>query len=237
MTTLIPFSHPGNHEDTDSYFMHCPEAAQPVITLLGNVTEREGELNSNTSTLLHYRLQCTVYNSSSRSHHTFPVTAYFKNGPRWTNFPPLTLNTAVFITGRIFGTTKENRQLAVITEDIHFLPVLAQAFPPSPSSTTGKRKRPDRWAQRATPVTPSKSARLQPDSLQSNHAESRTTSRPTQELNETTIHEYDNTSQIASPNISNETASPPLMSSPTPERRSQRKPKTSYADILAQSNA
>jgi hypothetical protein len=124
--------------------------------------------------------------------------------------------------------------LAVITEDIHFLPVLAQAFPPSPSSTTGKRKRPDRWAQRATPVTPSKSARLLTDSLQSNQTELGT-SPPPQELNETIIREYDNTSPTASPDIANETASPPLMSSPTPERRSQRKPKTSYVDILAQS--
>jgi hypothetical protein len=94
--------------------------------------------------------------------------------------------------------------LAVITEGIHFLPVLAQAFPPSPSSTTGKRKRLDRWAQRATPVTPSKSARLLTDSLQSNQTELGT-SPPPQELNETIIREYDNTSPIASPDFANET--------------------------------
>jgi hypothetical protein len=88
--------------------MHCPEAAQPIVTVLGTVLERGGQLNGG-STLLHYRLQSTVYNSSSRTHHTFPLTAYFKNGQRWANLPPLNVNTSIFLTGRIFGSTKENR--------------------------------------------------------------------------------------------------------------------------------
>ena len=58
--------------------MHCPEAAQSIVTVLGTVLERGGQLNDG-STLLHYRLQSTFYNSSSRSHHTFLLTAYFKN--------------------------------------------------------------------------------------------------------------------------------------------------------------
>ncbi|KAJ6142980.1 hypothetical protein N7471_002433, partial [Penicillium samsonianum] len=81
---------------TDSYFIHCPKAAQPIVTLLGVVLKRGGQLNY-------------VYKSSSRTYHTFPVTIYFKNGQRWANFPPLNINTHVFLTGRIFGVTKENR--------------------------------------------------------------------------------------------------------------------------------
>jgi hypothetical protein len=61
--------------------MHCPEAARPIVTVLGTVLERGGQLNDG-PTLLHYRLQSTVYNSSSRSHHTFLLTAYFKKGQR-----------------------------------------------------------------------------------------------------------------------------------------------------------
>ncbi|KAJ5644251.1 uncharacterized protein N7484_006758 [Penicillium longicatenatum] len=137
--------------------MHCPEAAQPIVTVLGTVIERGGQLNDG-PTLLHYRFQSTVYNSSSRAHHTFLLTAYFKNGQRWANFPPLSINASNFLTGRIFGVTKENRQLAVITDDIHFLPTISQSLPPTPSSTTGKRKRQDRWSQRANARSPFKSA-------------------------------------------------------------------------------
>jgi hypothetical protein len=84
-------SHPGNYEDADSYFMHCPEAVQPTVTFLGIVSQHGGQLN-NGSTLLHYHPQSTVYNSSSRAQHTFPVTAYFKNGQRWVNLPSLTIS-------------------------------------------------------------------------------------------------------------------------------------------------
>jgi hypothetical protein len=86
---------------------------------------------------LHYRLQSTVYHTSNRTHHTFPLTAYFKNGQRWVNFPSLSINAQVFITGRIFGLTKENQQLAIITEGVHFLPAPPQPLPPTPSSTLG----------------------------------------------------------------------------------------------------
>lgn len=137
--------------------MHCPEAAQPTGIFLGTICERGGQLN-NGSTLFHYRLQSTVYHTSSQTHHTFPLPAYFNNGQLWVNFPSLSINAQVFITGRIFGLTKENQQFAIMTEDVHFRPAPPQPFPPTPSSTLGKRKRTDRWTQRATPSTPSKSA-------------------------------------------------------------------------------
>jgi hypothetical protein len=107
-TLLIPCSHPGDQEDTDSYFMHCPGAAQPIVTFLGVVLKRRGQLNDGRN-LLHYRLQTTIYNPSTRTPHTFPITAFFKNGQRWANFPPLYANASVFVTGRIFSLTKENR--------------------------------------------------------------------------------------------------------------------------------
>ncbi|CAI7627757.1 unnamed protein product [Penicillium pancosmium] len=220
--------HPGNEDDTESYFMHCPGAAQPVVTFLGVVLERGGELNAG-PTLLHYRLQTTVYNSSTRSHHTFPITAYFKNGQRWANFPPLNINTHVFLTGRIFGLTKEHRQLAVITDDVHFLPAPNNHSPVTPSST-GKRKRIDRWSHRAGPQTPTNLP-----------ATSWTGSLP----NTDPFHECpdiiepddeDEGTQITWPDTADERKASPQVLTPTPERRSQRQRKTSYADILAQSN-
>ncbi|KAJ5367174.1 hypothetical protein N7541_001115 [Penicillium brevicompactum] len=221
--------HPGNQEDTASYFMHCPGAAQPIVTFLGVVLERGGQLNDG-PTLLHYRLQTTVYNTSTRTHHTFPITAYFKNGQRWANFPPLNANAHVFLTGRIFGLTKESCQLAIITDDIHFLPASTHHHPPTPSSTTGKRKRVDRWSQRAGPTTPTKS-----DATPRNES-----SLNDQQYSEPTVTNTqgdgdEESTQITWPDTPDETNTLPRSSTPTPERRSQRPRKTSYADILAQS--
>jgi hypothetical protein len=42
--------------------MHCPEAAQPIVTLLAVVLERGGQINGG-STLLHYHLESTTYSS------------------------------------------------------------------------------------------------------------------------------------------------------------------------------
>ncbi|KAJ5394721.1 hypothetical protein N7509_006508 [Penicillium cosmopolitanum] len=200
--------HPGDEEDADIYFMHCPEAAQPTVTFLGIVLERGGQLNDG-PTLLHYRLQTTVYNTSDRAHHTFPVTAYFKSG-------------------RIFGLTKESRQLAVVTDDIHFLPRPTHPLPATPSST-GKRKRVDRWSQRAGPQTPSKSVPI-----------SRTESLLTHpKLRSPEVVALDNedeeSTQITWPETTDENEPSPAAATPTPERRSRRKRKTSYADTLAQS--
>jgi hypothetical protein len=71
--------HPGNLDSPESYCNRCPEAALPTVTFQGIVTNSGGQLNSG-STLLHYLLQVTVYNSSTKSEHTFPVTIYLKNG-------------------------------------------------------------------------------------------------------------------------------------------------------------
>ncbi|KZN87629.1 hypothetical protein EN45_061900 [Penicillium chrysogenum] len=202
----------------------CP----PIVTFLGVVIERGGQLNGG-PTLLHYRLQTTVYNSSTRTHHTFPVTAYFKDGQRWANFPPLSINTHVFLTGRVFGLTKEHRQLAVVTDDIHFLPAPNHQLPATPSST-GKRKRVDRWSQRAGPQTPSKSAaRSQTESLPITHQsqDSPQIIAPGDDDEEST--------QITWPDTPEEIKASSRATTPVPERRSQRPRKTSYADILAQS--
>ncbi|KAJ5240419.1 uncharacterized protein N7469_002010 [Penicillium citrinum] len=215
--------HPGNQEDPDSYFMHCPSAAQPIVTFLGVVLERKGQLNDGRN-LLHYRLQTTVYNPSTRTPHTFPITAYFKNGQRWANFPPLNLNTHVFLTGRIFGLTKEDRQLAVVTDDIHFLPTSTSSLPPTPSSAIGKRKRVDRWSQRAGLTTPSKSTSQFYDPQLAENV--RATSTADED-------EDEESTQITWADTLDETESARQTSTPTPERRSQRPRKTSYADILA----
>lgn len=227
-TKLTQSSHPGNEEDIESYFMHCPEAAQPIVTFLGVVIERGGQLNGG-PTLLHYRLQTTVYNSSTRTNHTFPITAYIKNGQRWANFPPLSMNTHVFLTGRVFGLTKEHRQLAVVTDDIHFLPTPNNQLPATPPST-GKRKRVDRWSQRAGPQTPTKSAaRPQTESLPITYQ----SQDPTQIIAPGDDDEED--AQITWPDTPEEIKASSRTTTPVPERRSQRPRKTSYADILAQS--
>jgi hypothetical protein len=139
--------------------MHCPEAAQPTVTFLGVINKYAGELN-NGSTLLHYYLQVTVYNSSTRYQHTFPIAAYLRNGPRWAKFPLLAPQTQIFVTGRIFGTTKENQQLAILTDDIHFLPSIPPPISPSSTSPKGKRKLANRWDQRAGRTMPSSSSQF-----------------------------------------------------------------------------
>ncbi|KAJ5118367.1 hypothetical protein N7476_010728 [Penicillium atrosanguineum] len=213
--------HPGNQEDIDSYFMHRPSAAQPIVTFLGLVLERRGQLNDGRN-LLQYRLETTVYNPSTRTPNIFPITAFFKNGQRWANFPPLNVNAHVFLTGRIFGLTKEARQLAVVTDDIHFLQMSTTSLPLTPSSATGKRKRVDRWSQRAGPTTPSKST------SQSHDAQ---LSKPVR-VN-TPVHDDEKSTQITWADTLDDAESSPQASTPTPERRSQRPRKTSYADILA----
>ncbi|KAL2867543.1 uncharacterized protein BJX67DRAFT_380897 [Aspergillus lucknowensis] len=215
--------------------MHCPEAAQLTVTFLGTVCERGGQLN-NGSTLLHYRLQSTVYHTSNRTHHTFPLTAYFKNGQRWVNFPSLSINAQIFITGRIFGLTKENQQLAIMTEDVHFLPALPQPLPATPSSTLGKRQRSDRWTQRATPSTPSEFTQgLALDSSPLHHSRQNAQSQEVPEQSQRAEQDDDTESQFTWTETADGAENLPQLASPTPERRSQRMRKTSYADILTQS--
>lgn len=201
--------------------MHCPGAAQPIVTFLGVVLERRGQLNDGRN-LLHYRLETTVYNPSTRTPHTFPITAFFKNGQRWANFPPLNVNAHVFLTGRIFGLTKVDRQLAVVTDDIHFLPTPTNSIPPTPSSATGKRKRADRWSQRAGPTTPSKSTSQSHDTQ---------VAKPVR-MN-TPVDDDEESTQITWADTLDDAEGSPQTSTSSPERRSQRPRKTSYADILA----
>jgi hypothetical protein len=139
--------------------MYCPEAAQPTVTFLGVIDKHAGELN-NSATLLHYCLQVTVYNSSTRYQHTFPITAYLRSGPRWAKFPLLVPQTQIFVTGRVFGTTKENQQLAILTDDIHFLPSISPLITPSPTSAKSKRKLANRWDQRVGRSMPSSSSQF-----------------------------------------------------------------------------
>lgn len=203
--------------------MHCPVAAQPIVTFLGVVLEPRGQLNDGRN-LLHYRLETTVYNPSTRTPHSFPITAFFKNGQRWANFPSLNVNNHVFLTGRIFGLTKEARQLAVVTDDIHFLPTSTSSLPPTPSSATGKRKRVDRWSQRADPSTPSKSTTQSHDQQLAKPIRANTS-----------VDDDEESTQITWADTLDGTESGQQTIAPTPERRSQRPRKTSYADILAQS--
>lgn len=200
--------------------MHCPGAAQPIVTFLGVVLGRGGQMNHGQN-LLHYRLQTTVYDPSTRTHHTFPITAFFKNGQRWANFPPLKVNAYVFLTGRIFGLTKENRQLAIVADDIHFLPTPTTNLPPTPSPTTGKRKHVDRWSHRAGPTTPSKSNSTCHDEPFLDDSQ---LSMPT--LLGTSIDEHE-IARIPCPETTDDANSPPRPTTPTPERRSQRPRKTS----------
>lgn len=100
MTLLNVSSHPGNHEGSDSYFMHCLEAAQPTVTFLGTVCERGGQQDG--STLLHYRLQSTFIIPLIEPIIPSHYSPTFKNGQCWVNFPLLSTNAQIFITSRIF---------------------------------------------------------------------------------------------------------------------------------------
>jgi len=62
---------------------------------------------------------------------------------------------ARFLDRSYFGPTKELRQLAVITDDVHFLPA-PNGQSPVTHSSTGKRKRVDCWPHRADPQTATK---------------------------------------------------------------------------------
>ena len=120
--------------------------------------------------LLHYVLRVSVYDTASRNTVTFQIAAYFKNGRRWINFPTLSLHTAVFITGHVFGVTKDNLiRLAVLIEDVHFLPVSGRSSSGNPGSGGGggKRKESDRWGRRVGMGTGSKRARIDAPSTSS----------------------------------------------------------------------
>jgi hypothetical protein len=168
-------SHPGDCTNIDTYSMHCPEAAPPTIMFLGIVVRSGGCLNSGT-TLLHYDLHTTVYDSSAKARTSFTVRIYFKNGRRWANFPLLMQQTPIIMAGHICGLTSGECHLAVLVDDIHFVPgsPLSRVTPAqTPQSSTGAKRTPqDRWSRRAAvgmgtePVTPSKKRRRVPDNDQ-----------------------------------------------------------------------
>jgi hypothetical protein len=111
---------------------------------------------------LHYDLQTTVYDPSNRIAVTFVVSIYFRNGKRWANFPTLAMQSRVFIAGRIFGITTDVTQLAILVDDVYFIPNVSSIVttPSTPASSTGKRKQADRWSSRATPSTPIRKLRI-----------------------------------------------------------------------------
>ena len=154
-------SHPGDYSDPHAYNMHCPEAALPSVSLLGVVRGGGGQLNTG-STLLHYDLETTVYDISSKSSVTFTVCIYFRNGKRWTNFPILAMQSRIFIDGRIFGITTNTPRLAIGVDDVYFIPNLGSitTAPVTPTSSAGKQKQADRWSSRANSITPIKRPRM-----------------------------------------------------------------------------
>ncbi|KAJ5904789.1 uncharacterized protein N7473_001705 [Penicillium subrubescens] len=141
--------------------MHCPEAALPIVSLLGIVRSEGGQLN-NGSTLLHYDLETNVYDLSNKASVTFTVSIYFRNGNRWTNFPVLARQSRIFIAGRIFGITTSTPRLAIGVDDVYFIPTIGSTLtaPVTPTSSAGKQKQADRWNSRANPVTPIKRPRM-----------------------------------------------------------------------------
>jgi hypothetical protein len=152
--------------------MHCPEPAPPSISFLGTVVSSGGKLNSG-MTLLYYDLLTTVYDRSAKAQTSFTIRIYFKNGRRWANFPLLTLQTCVIIAGHICGMTSTEHLLAVLVDDVHFVPgspLGRVASPQTPQSTSAKQTPQNRWGRRAAvrmgtePVTPSRKRRHVPDS-------------------------------------------------------------------------
>jgi hypothetical protein len=214
----------------ETYRMHCPEAAPPIVTFLGIVEKCGGRLNDG-PTLLHYDLQATVYDSSSRDQITFPISVYLKNGNRWINFPRLAIQSPIFVAGRLCGITIESPHLAVIADDIYF--VQGPLRPMTPSSASSTQKQSDRWGQRA-PTTPSKRTSLPSSTLTPNNQTSLYETVPESNTTESvqTIEESRDSLETwaETPNYAE---SSQQATSPTPERRSKRPRNSSYADFLS----
>lgn len=59
------------------------------------------------------------------------------------------VNSAVFVSGRVFGVTKNQPiRLAILVEDVHFLPISGRLQGSAPGPRTEMRKEPDRWGRR-----------------------------------------------------------------------------------------
>ncbi|KAN0086376.1 hypothetical protein V8E54_000064 [Elaphomyces granulatus] len=82
---------------------------------------------------------------------------YFKKGRRWANFPSLAVNTPILVTARVSGFSTQGRCLALLVNDVYFLPGTPRLGLNSEhnSNSTGCSKRPrqDRWTRRAVQPT------------------------------------------------------------------------------------
>ena len=109
---------------------------------------------------MQYDLSVSVYVSSTKAHVTFPVRIYFKKGRRWANFPSLAVNMPILVTARVSGFSTQGRCLALLVNDVYFLPGTPRLGLNSEhnSNSTGCSKRPrqDRWTRRAVQPTSQK---------------------------------------------------------------------------------
>jgi len=116
---------------------YCLEAAYPTVLLMGTIEYAIGRINSGLS-LMHYDLHSTVYNASTKGSISFTVAAFFRNRPRWANFPPLKLHTYIMIAVRIIGITTTGPRLALVVDDVYLLPTLRYALDTPNSGTAGQ---------------------------------------------------------------------------------------------------
>lgn len=98
---------------------------------MGTVESATGRVNSGPS-LMYYDLLSTVYDSSTKSSVSFTVAAYFRNGARWANFPPLKLHTHIMVAAHVISITTDDLRLALMVDDVYLLPTLPYA-PPTPT--------------------------------------------------------------------------------------------------------
>jgi hypothetical protein len=126
--------------------------------IMGTVGHSRGRLNLG-STLLHFELSSSVYNSAVKSVSHFSVTCYFADGKRWEKFPPPSIQSHICVLGRVIGVTLPITQLAIAINDVFFLPSPIRSSLSATSPETGHLKRTSRWAGWAEPGTPSKRPR------------------------------------------------------------------------------
>jgi hypothetical protein len=119
--------------------IHLPQASSLVVTFLGVVVER-GRRSNEGGCLLHYILRVTVYDNATRNTVSSQIAAYFKNRRRCVNFPVLSLHTAIFITGHVFGVTRDAPiRLAVLVEVVHFMPASGRSAARNPVQGVERR--------------------------------------------------------------------------------------------------
>lgn len=120
-----------------------------------------GELNSGPE-LLHFELLTSVYNTATKNASEFSVSCYFANGKRWVNFPMPSSQSQLCVLGRIIGITSKTTQLAIVINDVFYLPSIVRTSIPHaspPSAAIRDAKRDLRWTGRADSGSPSKRPR------------------------------------------------------------------------------